>query len=45
MDSIIWGLDLLAVAYLCLWALRQDGGMKRNDAQKNALNKNHEPKD
>ncbi len=44
MDSIIWGLDLLAVAYLCLWALREDGGMKQSKAKKNALNKNHRPK-
>jgi len=34
MDSIIWGLDLLAVAYLCLWALREDGGMKKNAPKK-----------
>ena len=24
MESIIWGMDLVAVAYLCLWALRTD---------------------
>jgi len=24
MESIIWALDLVAVAYLCLWALRAD---------------------
>ncbi|VXC20467.1 hypothetical protein [Massilia sp. 9I] len=24
MESIIWALDLAAVAYLCLWALRTD---------------------
>ncbi len=24
MESILWALDLAAVAYLCLWALRTD---------------------
>lgn len=24
MESILWALDLVAVAYLCLWALRED---------------------
>jgi len=24
METIIWALDLAAVAYLCLWALRTD---------------------
>ena len=24
METILWTLDLLAVAYLCLWALRAD---------------------
>lgn len=24
METILWALDLLAVAYLCLWALRED---------------------
>ena len=24
MESIIWALDLAAVGYLCLWALRAD---------------------
>jgi hypothetical protein len=26
MESLLWALDLLAVAYLCLWALKQDKG-------------------
>lgn len=25
MESILWALNLLAVVYLCIWALRQDG--------------------
>lgn len=28
MESILWAVDMLAVAYLCLWALKQD---KRKD--------------
>ncbi|MFN3789603.1 hypothetical protein [Massilia sp.] len=24
MESLLWALDLLAVSYLCLWALRTD---------------------
>jgi hypothetical protein len=24
MESLLWGLDLLAVAYLCLWALKTE---------------------
>jgi hypothetical protein len=24
MESILWALDLLAVVYLCFWALRED---------------------
>ncbi|WP_267877533.1 MULTISPECIES: hypothetical protein [unclassified Massilia] len=24
MESLLWMLDLLAVAYLCFWALRED---------------------
>lgn len=28
MESILWALDLLAVTYLCMWALKQD---KRKD--------------
>lgn len=27
METILWALDLVAVVYLCFWALRQDGGM------------------
>ena len=28
MESLLWALDLIAVAYLCLWALKQE---KRKD--------------
>jgi hypothetical protein len=24
MESLLWALDLIAVVYLCVWALRQD---------------------
>jgi len=24
MESILWAVDLVAVAYLCFWALRED---------------------
>jgi len=24
MESLLWALDLLAVVYLCIWALKQD---------------------
>ena len=24
METVLWGLDLMAVAYACIWALRQD---------------------
>ena len=24
MESLLWALDLIAVTYLCLWALKQD---------------------
>jgi hypothetical protein len=27
METILWACDLVAVVYLCLWALRADGGM------------------
>ena len=27
METILWALDLVAVVFLCIWALRQDGGM------------------
>jgi hypothetical protein len=26
METLLWGIDLLAVVYLCYWALKQDGG-------------------
>lgn len=31
MESLLWALDMLAVAYLCLWALKQE---KHNDKDK-----------
>lgn len=27
MESLLWAMDLIAVVYLCVWALRQDGGL------------------
>ncbi len=27
METILWALDLVAVVFLCIWALRQDGGL------------------
>ena len=27
METLMWALDLVAVVYLCFWALRQDGGL------------------
>lgn len=30
METILWAINLVAVAYLCFWALRQDGGWKSN---------------
>jgi hypothetical protein len=36
METILWALDLVAVVFLCIWALRQDGGMpsKKNKKAK-----------
>lgn len=34
MESIIWALDLAAVAYLCLWALRTDKAESGEDQRK-----------
>mgnify|MGYP006929041547 CR=1 FL=1 len=31
METIIWALDLVAVAYLCLWALRTDKAEEKQD--------------
>lgn len=31
MESILWALDLVAVAYLCLWALREDNKPDNGD--------------
>jgi cytochrome c-type biogenesis protein CcmH/NrfF len=33
MESLLWALDLCAVVYLCLWALRTD---KRRDKEAQA---------
>ena len=35
METLLWALDLVAVVYLCVWALRQDGGLpdKNNKAK------------
>ena len=35
METILWALDLVAVVLLCIWALRQDGGLpaKKNKAK------------
>ena len=27
METILWAIDIVAVVYLCVWALRQDGGL------------------
>lgn len=27
METVLWAVDLLALIYLCFWALRQDGGL------------------
>jgi hypothetical protein len=35
MESLLWALDLVAVVFLCRWALRQDGALgKRQGKQK-----------
>ena len=31
MESLLWALDLAALAGLCLWALRQDKSDAKND--------------
>lgn len=36
MESIIWALDLAAVAYLCLWALRTDKAEAQAEAKAKA---------
>lgn len=36
MESILWALDLLAVAYLCLWALRTDKNEGREERAERA---------
>ena len=33
MESLLWALDLCAVVYLCMWALRTD---KRRDSEAKA---------
>lgn len=29
METILWALNLLAVVYLCFWALREDGALPK----------------
>jgi hypothetical protein len=29
METLLWAVNLLAVVYLCFWALRADGGLPR----------------
>lgn len=33
MESLLWALDLLAVVYLCFWALREDNALRREAAR------------
>lgn len=28
METILWAINLVAVVYLCLWGIRQDGGLR-----------------
>ena len=28
METLLWAIDLLAVVWLCFWALREDGGLQ-----------------
>jgi len=34
MESVLWACNLLAVVYLCFWALSQDGGLPRKKDKK-----------
>ena len=34
METVLWAIDLIAVVYLCFWALKQDGGLKNNKNNK-----------
>lgn len=34
MESLLWGLDLIAVAYLCLWALKQEKCKEKAEREK-----------
>lgn len=34
MESVLWACNLLAVVFLCFWALRQDGGLPRKKDKK-----------
>jgi hypothetical protein len=34
METILWACNLLAVVYLCFWALAQDGGLPRKKDKK-----------
>lgn len=30
MESLLWAIDLALLAAFCFWAVREDGGFKRN---------------
>lgn len=34
METVLWALNLLAVAYLCFWALRADGALPSKKKKK-----------
>jgi hypothetical protein len=34
METFLWGLDLIAVVFLCHWALRQDGAQGKQQGKK-----------
>ena len=34
METLLWAMDLIAVVYLCFWAFKQDGGVKKNTKPK-----------
>jgi hypothetical protein len=38
MESLLWGLDLLAVLFLCRWALREDTSAPEAERKKPGQN-------
>jgi hypothetical protein len=44
MESLLWALDLLAVSYLCLWALRTDKAEAEAEAKADAGDKPAKPR-